>query len=167
MGEHDNKHEVKIGFLIDLLKTKVENHQHLKPKQIIKLAFMDLLLDDNNKRENKRNSFLNLKNRNSINSNCATVIEHEDEEDSFVENDNFDNDIANDDVSIDTGISNRDSSLFKEKGPRNLMRQGSANHWNDDEVTQQQEEMQQMLKIMQQRNSANQFSQKQIFGSYQ
>ena len=38
-------HEVALDFLIRFLEQKVDNHEHLKPAQIVKLVFMDVLHD--------------------------------------------------------------------------------------------------------------------------
>ena len=61
----DKQYEVRLAFMIDLLKTKVDNHEHLKPKQILQLAFMELLLHEN--QLNRQSSFLSKRsNRRNI-----------------------------------------------------------------------------------------------------
>jgi len=116
-----HEYEVGLGFMMDILKTKVENHQHLKPKQIIKLALGELLLNDN--QLNKQSSFLIKKRkgskyvlpgfgRNDSDEKVFQVSEKDhldeyketdevvvnddvvdDDDDSFVENEDFDKEI--------------------------------------------------------------------------
>lgn len=57
--EQDNhRYEVKLKWMIKYLQSKVDNFEHLKPKQILQLAFMELLEDQS---LNQRVSFMNLK----------------------------------------------------------------------------------------------------------
>lgn len=59
---------------------------------------------------------------------------------------------------------NGDTSMAKRSGPRNLMRMGSANHWDEEAVAQQTEEMEQVLRMMQEQNTQ---SKALLCGSYQ
>ena len=53
--EENHKYEVKLKWMVKYLQSKVDNAQYLKPKQIVTLAFMELLEDQS---LNQRMSFL-------------------------------------------------------------------------------------------------------------
>ena len=173
-----HEYEVKLGFMMDILKTKVENHQHLKPKQIIKLALGELLLNDN--QLNKQSSFLIRKKHGSkyilpsfgdndsdekvfqpkdqLDENKETdeVVDNDDDDDSFEENEDFDKEIneMNGYQGFDeppTISSHGGGSLTK--GDRALMRMGSTAHWNDQDVKDQTAEMTNQLKMLQEQTS--------------
>jgi len=72
------EYEVRLAFLMELLKKTVDNHAHLKPKQILQLAFMELLMNEN--KLNKRSSFLKRK-RSSKRMQQMLLRDHEQDED--------------------------------------------------------------------------------------
>ena len=51
-----NKYELNLDFFINSLKEKVKNYKNLTPKQILQIAFSELLYNTNNLK--KRQSFL-------------------------------------------------------------------------------------------------------------
>eukprot|EP01083_Nonionella_stella_P040177 109188_1 len=150
----DKKYELKLGFLMHILQEKVENHEHLKPKQILKLGFMELLLNDTHL--NTQSSFLlshNKKEEKAMDLNDGFGEDEEGSDGSFKENPDFFDEEINNDLEAEEerepmslGLELRIPSLGK--GDRSLMRMGSAQHWTDDDVIKQQQEMEEHLNRM-------------------
>eukprot|EP00483_Globobulimina_turgida_P008010 UN08026 len=144
MSSMHKKYEVQLAFLMDYLKRKVENHQHLQPKQILQLAFMDLLLNEN--LLNKRSSFLET----DDDDDCKL---HEIDDDTD-DGDDSCQEFARHAYEVSDNP-NSSGFLSITKGDRQSMRQSSSFHWTEMEVEQQKEEMENQLKLMQQQSNGN------------